>query len=67
MIDPKFLEILCCPLGKADLKEENDFLICTSCGLKYPIREGIPVLLLDEAILPEGVKSISDLKCGRDK
>lgn len=65
MLNPELLDILCCPLGKADLKEENDFLICTRCGLKFPVREGIPVLLIDEAILPDGVSGISGLDCRR--
>jgi uncharacterized protein len=32
---------------------DTDFLTCTSCGRMFPIRDGIPVLLLDEAVLPE--------------
>lgn len=64
MIDPKILESLSCPLGKNPLKvvDENT-LECTNCGLKFPVKDGIPVLLLDQATLPEGVSSISELKC----
>lgn len=49
MIDKELLEILACPACKADVKLENDKIICTSCGRKYPIRDGIPVMLIDEA------------------
>ena len=49
MIDPKLLEILACPACKAAVREEQDRLICTGCGRKYPIRDGIPVMLVEEA------------------
>jgi uncharacterized protein YbaR (Trm112 family) len=64
MIDPKVLETICCPLGKKELKaEDENTLVCTKCRTKFPIIDGIPVLLLDQAKLPEGVTSISELKC----
>ncbi|RPI18530.1 MAG: Trm112 family protein [Ignavibacteriae bacterium] len=65
MIEQALLEILRCPIGKVKLKEENNFLVCTRCGLKFPIKDGIPVILLDEAVLPEGVKHISEIKCAK--
>ena len=51
MLDKKLLEILCCPKCKGDLvhDEENQQLICESCRLKYPIKDDIPVMLIDEA------------------
>jgi len=51
MLDKKLLEILCCPKCKEDLvyDEENQKLICESCRLKYPIRDDIPVMLIDKA------------------
>ncbi len=51
MIDKEFLDILACPVCKADITydEANQRLICTSCGRKYPIRDGIPVMLEEEA------------------
>ena len=51
MLDEKLLEILCCPKCKGDLvyDEENQKLICKSCYLKYPIKNDIPVMLIDEA------------------
>jgi uncharacterized protein YbaR (Trm112 family) len=56
MIDKELLEILVCPQCKADVREEGDRLVCTNpqCGLRYPIRDGIPVMLIDEAEKPQG-------------
>ena len=50
MLDKKLLEILCCPKCKGDLvyDEENQKLICESCLLKYPVKDDIPVMLIDE-------------------
>jgi hypothetical protein len=52
-IDKELLEILACPLDKAPVREEGDRLICAQCGRRYPVREGIPVMLVEEAELPE--------------
>jgi uncharacterized protein YbaR (Trm112 family) len=50
-IDPKLLEILVCPLTKGQLiyDRERQELISKKAGLAYPIRDGIPVMLADEA------------------
>ncbi len=50
-VDPKLLEILACPVCKSAVREQGDWLACTapSCGLKYPVRNGIPIMLADEA------------------
>lgn len=52
MIDAKLLEILACPLCKTPVKEEGDRLVCTQCGRRYPVRDGIPVMLVEEAEQP---------------
>ena len=51
MMDKKLLNILVCPESKAPLKLSRDGkeLICTASGLAYPIRDDIPVLLVEEA------------------
>ena len=49
MIDKDLLEILACPACQGGLSEQDEKLVCQSCGRKYPIKEGIPVLLVDEA------------------
>ena len=50
-IDPKLLEILVCPLTKGPLRydREHQELISDKAGLAYPIRDGIPIMLADEA------------------
>jgi hypothetical protein len=50
-IDPRLLEILVCPLTKAPLRYDRDAqeLISEEAGLAYPIRDGIPIMLVDEA------------------
>jgi len=53
MIDEELLGILACPLCKAAVVLENDKIVCTQCGRRYPIKNGIPVMLLEEAELNE--------------
>ena len=50
-IDPKLLEILVCPLTKKSLKydREKHELISDEAKLAYPIKDGIPIMLVDEA------------------
>ena len=50
-IDPKLLEILVCPLTKGPLEYDRDAgeLISRKAGIAYPIRDGIPIMLPDEA------------------
>ena len=50
-IDPKLLQILVCPLTKTNLRydKENQELISDKAKLAFPIRDGIPILLADEA------------------
>ena len=50
-LSPRLLEILVCPKCKGDLeyKENDQLLVCNKCRLKYPIREDIPIMLIDEA------------------
>lgn len=50
-IDPKLLEILVCPVTKTRLEydAENQALVSKAAGLAYPIRDGIPIMLPDEA------------------
>ncbi|HHT9112939.1 MAG: Trm112 family protein [Planctomycetes bacterium] len=52
MISKELLDILACPLCKMDVRLENDRIVCTQCGRRYPIKDEIPVMLIDEAELP---------------
>ena len=55
-IDPKLLEVLVCPLTRRPLRYDPDQqeLISDQAGLAYPIRDGIPIMLVDEARVLEG-------------
>jgi hypothetical protein len=52
-IDPRLLEILRCPDCQGQLAPVAEELVCQGCGLAYPVRDDIPVLLVDEARRPE--------------
>lgn len=55
-VDPRLLEILVCPLTKAPLRYDaaKQELISEGAKLAYPIRDGIPIMLVDEARRLEG-------------
>ena len=61
-LDPDLLDILRCPLTHSRLRQEGDFLVAEEGGLAYPVRDGIPVMLMEEAKLPTGVSSLDELK-----
>ena len=61
-INPEHLKILVCPLTRSPLRLEGDELIGTIGGLRYPIREGIPILLVEEAKMPAGVADLNEFK-----
>jgi hypothetical protein len=49
MIDKELLDILACPDCKGLVEEKDDKIICKKCGRKYSVRDGIPVMLIDES------------------
>ena len=49
MIDKELLDILACPDCKSDIELKENKIVCKKCGKKYPIRNGIPVMLIVEA------------------
>ncbi|HNW39802.1 MAG TPA: Trm112 family protein [Candidatus Omnitrophota bacterium] len=49
MIDKELLAILACPACQGDVELIKDKIVCKKCGKKYPVRRGIPVMLVDEA------------------
>jgi uncharacterized protein YbaR (Trm112 family) len=69
MISQDLLEMLRCPLDPAHVRLEavGDKLICTRCKLGFPVRHGIPSMLVEEAELPSGCASLEDLPCQREK
>ncbi len=57
MISKELLDILVCPACKTKVILESERLVCGNCGRKYPIRDGIPVMLIEE-----GDKALSEHK-----
>jgi uncharacterized protein YbaR (Trm112 family) len=55
LIDPKLLAIMQCPACAGELSERMDppALVCASCERAYPVRDGIPVMLIEEAVSPQ--------------
>jgi len=51
-----------CPLTRSPLTQQGDELVGAVGGLRYPIRDGIPILLINEAVMPEGVASLDEFK-----
>ena len=49
ILDKKLLDILVCPVSKEPLEQVGDELICNKSKLAYPIKDGIPVMLPDQA------------------
>ena len=52
MISKELIDILACPDCKGDVQEKNEKILCLKCGRAYPIREGIPVMLIEESTSP---------------
>jgi uncharacterized protein YbaR (Trm112 family) len=66
MISKELLDILRCPLDparQARLDQEADGLLCQRCRLRFPIKEGLPCMLVEEAELPPGTSSLQALPC----
>ena len=65
-LDPGLLKVLVCPVTGGPLVQGGDALVGTVGGLRYPIRDGVPVLLAQEAQLPPGVTSLAEFRarCG---
>lgn len=64
-LSEQVLAILRCPLTRSTLTQDGDWLVADQpegAGLRYPIKDGIPVLLMEEATLPEGVESLDAFK-----
>ena len=68
MISQDLLDILRCPLDPSTtrLTLKNDHLECERCALRFQIKDGFPILVVEEASLPNGCESIAQLPCQRD-
>ena len=60
-LHPEVLSILRCPVTRTTLRQEGDWLIAES-GLSYPVRDGIPVMLPEEAKLPPGFATLDEFR-----
>jgi uncharacterized protein YbaR (Trm112 family) len=70
MISQELLDILRCPEDPrraSRLVEEGDALVCERCRLKFRIRDGFPVLIVEEAELPPGCAGLDQLPCQREQ
>ena len=68
MISPELLEILRCPLnpGRTRLTLDGDGLRCERCALRFKIKDGFPILVVEEAELPAGCESLAALPCQQE-
>lgn len=55
-VDKELLDILICPNdhGDVEYREQEAVIVCLKCGLRYPVRDDIPVMLIEEAERPGG-------------
>lgn len=62
MLDERLLRILVCPAchGDVDHRERRQVIVCRGCARRYPVRDRIPVMLIEEATFPPGVSSPAD-------
>lgn len=69
MISKDLLDILRCPLdpSRAKLIPEGDHLSCERCALGFKIKDGFPILVVEEATLPKGCESVGQLPCQRSQ
>ena len=53
-LDKELLDILVCPncRGDIDYREQESVIVCLKCGYRYPVRDDIPVMLIEEAEKP---------------
>lgn len=57
------IRLLRCPADKSELEHYPErLLVCKSCGRAYPIRDGVPVMLVDEKTQAEGERLLAELK-----
>jgi uncharacterized protein len=61
-LDPAIVKTFVCPLTRSPLRQEGEELVGEVGGLRYAVRNGIPILLIEEAKLPPGVASLDEFK-----
>ena len=66
MVSQELLEMLRCPWDparSARLVQTENQLVCERCGLRFQVRDGLPVMIVEEAELPPGCRGLTDLPC----
>lgn len=58
-INKELLDILVCPDCRGNVEQKGEFIVCCDCGKRYPIREDIPIMLINEALPPENTTAKS--------
>ena len=61
-IAASLLDLVVCPVTHSRLRQEGDFLVAEKGGLRYPIKDGLPVLLPDAAEIPAPYHSLAEFK-----
>jgi uncharacterized protein len=61
-LDEETISILRCPVTHSKLLLEEGFLVSEVGGLRYPVRNGIPIMLPEEALLPPGIDSLDTFR-----
>ena len=56
MISKELLDILACPACKSDVRLQDDKIVCSKCGRRYPVKDDIPIMLIEEAEIPKNDK-----------
>jgi uncharacterized protein len=69
MFSPEALSYLRCPMDPShtSLTLEDQKILCQRCRLAFPMRDGFPIFLVEEAELPPGCSSLEQLPCQRAK
>ncbi len=52
-VPEELLAIMACPACHGHLQDRETVLVCLACGLQYPVRDGIPIMLVEEAFRPD--------------
>lgn len=62
VVPPDLLAILRCPVTLSPLRQDGDWLVAEVGGMAFPVRDGFPVMLPEEAKLPAGVATLDEFK-----
>jgi uncharacterized protein YbaR (Trm112 family) len=66
-MDTDFPDFLVCPITRSKLQRQGDFLVSPQWQIKYPIRDGLPILLPSAAILPPEFGTIEELQAAMEE